>query len=344
MYEVTRELARRSHEVHIVSGQRGPARLESKGEGPKCHRFPGEVLPHVAAFLFAAKLRPEVIVEDLAHVAPWGLSLVAPRKKGGIAFFHHLHARTLVGQVRPMTASVLRTVEREYPVLYREWTVVTESKSSVDDLRGLGIEEGRVARIEPGVDHTVFKPGERTDQLRLVYFGGMRDYKRPGDALLVLKRVLEEHPRAQLTMIGDGPARPAVELESRRLGLEQKVTFTGRVSDLELSNALGRSWVNLHFSRSEGWGSSVMEAAACGVPTVAYSVPGIRDSISPGRSGTLVPEGDSEAAARAVTDIAQEIDRWSAASSQHAARFTWARCVDGWEALLRGRLEHAGND
>ena len=109
----------------------------------------------------------------------------------------------------------------------------------------------------------------------------------------------------------------------------------GKVGDQQLRTILGEAWVNLHCSVAEGWGYSAMEAAACGVPTVAYDVPGIQESVVDGETGLLVPDGDDIAFASAVKQILDHPLRWRGPARRHAERYTWERAATEWESVLQ---------
>ncbi len=116
------------------------------------------------------------------------------------------------------------------------------------------------------------------------------------------------------------------------------IVFTGRVSDQELARLLRESWVNLHFSVTEGWGGySVIEACASGTPTVAFRVPGLVDVIQDGYNGYLV-NNISEFPDR-ILDIIGNLDRFSRASREFAERFTLDETARKWSQMLRGGME-----
>ncbi|MEZ4455982.1 MAG: glycosyltransferase [Gemmatimonadales bacterium] len=75
----------------------------------------------------------------------------------------------------------------------------------------------------------------------------------------------------------------------RGLGLEAAVTFHGFVDEETKIRMFRTTWANVFPSPKEGWGITVMEAAACGTPSIASDSPGLRDSVVAGKTGWLVP-------------------------------------------------------
>lgn len=331
-FETGRGLTSRGYPVTIISSHwRGGPTSEVRS-GVKLRRFPTVVGPHLLYPIVQLGFRPRWTVADLAHAVPWVSAPILQR--GVIVFFRHLHARTLGGQVPTAAARLLSVIERLYPTIYRSAPFVTESLSSAKDLEILGIERSRIHLIPPGVDCLTFRPGKRSETAELVYFGGFRDYKRPLHFLEALRILAQDDPEIHGVMIGTGPNIGRVMDRSTQLGLKSRVSFVGRVNDNDLVNLVARAWVNVHCSTAEGWCLSAIEAAACGVPTVGYDVPGLRDSTAAGKSGLLVKDGDVDGLAAAIRSVVVDPDSWRSRSRQHAERFTWQNCVDMWVKLL----------
>jgi glycosyltransferase involved in cell wall biosynthesis len=121
----------------------------------------------------------------------------------------------------------------------------------------------------------------------------------PKDAL-TLVRALSAVPGRAFTalVVGDGPDRPSVEAEVRRLGLQDAVTLAGTREDVPA--LLARADVFALSSRSEGAPLSILEAMAVGLPVVASRVGGVPELVVDGETGLLVPPGDPAAMADAL--------------------------------------------
>jgi glycosyltransferase involved in cell wall biosynthesis len=118
--------------------------------------------------------------------------------------------------------------------------------------------------------------------------------------LLALHAALLLPSNYELVFVGDGPIRRELEDAVEELGLVDRVTFTGA-----LSNPCGwivESDVVIVPSRYEGFGLVAAEARALGAKLVATAVPGLRE-IAPLMGGTLVPEGDASALAAAIVEV-----------------------------------------
>lgn len=116
---------------------------------------------------------------------------------------------------------------------------------------------------------------------RLTFVGRLEDQKNPMsllDALVGLDCV-------RLTVVGDGPLRPILEAQARRLNLD--VEFRGIVDHTTLPVLLNRSEAFVLPSKYEGTPKALLEAMACGVPVIAARSPGITDVVTHNQNGYL---------------------------------------------------------
>lgn len=119
----------------------------------------------------------------------------------------------------------------------------------------------------------------------------------PKDHLLLLRALATIDAPFALRLVGDGPDRDRIAAAVRDLGLAQRVTLLG--SRRDVPSLLASSHVFVLASRQEGLPLAVLEAMRVGLPVVASDVGGVREAVTPGRTGLLVPRGD-EAGLRAA--------------------------------------------
>jgi glycosyltransferase involved in cell wall biosynthesis len=333
--EVGKRLRQRGHQIDLVSPNWGGGAAETEIEGIRVHRYRGSLLPHaVAPVLLKGKLAPNVIVDDLAHVIPWFSPWFTSIPT--VVFFRHYHGRTLDGQLPGPFGSLFKSVERRYSSIYKDSTFITESKQAVSDLGALGIPERRCRRITPGVDSQWFRPARTvTPGPSVIYFGGLRHYKRPEDCVRAVASIGSGQSRPILKIVGEGPCLTHLRNLARELGVGDSVEFLGRLNASDLRDLLSRAWVNVHCSVAEGWCLSAMEAAACGVPTVAYDVPGVHESMANGRSGILVSDGDVGALSQGLLQILEDPAPWRPRARDYAMQFDWDSTASMWENVLQ---------
>ena len=131
--------------------------------------------------------------------------------------------------------------------------------------------------------------------------------KAPKD-FVTLARALALLPAGsfEAVVVGDGPDRPALEAELRRLGLEDSVQLAGERPDVP--DLLAAADVFVLSSRSEGLPVSVLEAMAAELPVVASSVGGLPELVVDGETGFLVAPGDANELASALRRLIEDRD------------------------------------
>jgi len=118
--------------------------------------------------------------------------------------------------------------------------------------------------------------------------------------LEVLPAAVETVPDVAYLIVGKGPDRPRLEKKARRLGIRERVTFTGYVPDDEKAAHFRLADRFVMPSEGEGFGLVLLEALACGTPVVASTRDGGREAVAQGAFGTLVDPTDDEALVEAL--------------------------------------------
>jgi glycosyltransferase involved in cell wall biosynthesis len=147
-----------------------------------------------------------------------------------------------------------------------------------------------------------------------------------------LSTVAIAFPDLRVEIVGDGPERHRLQALAADLGLQSAVRFHGRVSDEVRDDLLSRAWLTTSTSAAEGWGCSILEAAAWGVPCLALEAPGVRDSVLHGETGWLVEDprdfGTALIGALGHLQDVAAADTMTAACQAWAAAFSWDRSAD----------------
>ena len=145
------------------------------------------------------------------------------------------------------------------------------------------------------------------------------------DRFLSIAAEVAARTGAHFAIVGAPVFRDADFLDELRalaaeLGLVERLHFVGWQDDPRA--AFAALDVNCNTSRAEPFGRSIIEAAACGVPTVSFDEGGAPEAIAEGRSGRVVPANDEAAFAEAVVALLQPGARGSlAAACREHARF-----------------------
>ena len=335
--EICSRLIEMQYEVTVLTPEWKGSKRNEHFQGFKITRFGNSLLLHFFVPLFVVKNKPDVIIDDLGHAIPWPSTTLLRRR--AIVFFHHLHARSLRGQVNRMLSHFITAVEKCYFIIYPHNMFITESSTSVNDLLRLGVNKNSIYQIFPGVDLDLFSRRDKTPFPSIVYFGGMRRYKRPEEVIHVFNSLAPRIKALKLTIIGSGPELQSLRKLSESYGLDNRITFTGRVSGDVLASKVSESWLNIHTSVTEGWGFSITEASAAGTPTVAYSVPGVVDAIENGINGIKVKNNDRNALVDAALRILSSPEEWWASSPKVAEKYSWDQTTKKWDNIIRMVLE-----
>lgn len=332
LFEIIGRLARMGHRVRLVcSGWPGAgprARVEDVDVIRVGGRHSFALLGRRAVRRAIRAERPDVLVEDLNKLP---LFLPAGTTLPFCAIVPHLFGMTAFEEAPWPMAATVWLAERPLPLGYRRAGFHAISESTRDDLVGRGVPAERVRVIHPGVDSVHFSPGlpgSRSQSPRFLYVGRLKRYKGIGLAIRALAAARGRRPDLRLDVAGTGDHRAELDRLTVELGQADAVTFHGFVGEDEKLALLRNAWANVFPSPKEGWGITVIEAAACGTPSLASDSPGLRDSVRHGETGFLTPHGDVDALAARMLELAGDpalVDRLGTAARHYAESLSWER-------------------
>jgi glycosyltransferase involved in cell wall biosynthesis len=282
--------------------------------------------------------RPDLIV-DVCNGLPFLSRLYARRPV--IALVHHVHREQWPVVFGPVLSRVGWWIESRLAVrVYRRCQYVTVSESTRRELAGLGVDPGRIAVVHNGTPAVVGPPAPRTAQPSLLVLGRLVPHKRVELAMRAVALLSLELPALTLTIAGQGWWEAQLRRLAADLGIEHCVRFTGFVPEERKHELLCASWLSLAPSLKEGWGLTIVEAAAHGTPSIAFrSAGGVTEAMVDGETGTLVD--DEVDFLRAVRRLLHDADRrakMGAAAEKYAQRFTWSASGAVFAELVAGQL------
>jgi glycosyltransferase involved in cell wall biosynthesis len=295
-------------------------------------------LPPLAAHL--ARERPETVLSGLDHanVVAMAASRVTGRRTRTVISVHCHIARTLAG-------AGFR--DRAVPWLLgraHRWAdrIVAVSSGVADDLVATaGIPRERIDVIyNPVITHALFDLAAHPPAhpwftghggplvLGIGRLTAQKNFPMLIDAFARLKRT---HPQARLAILGEGPDRPLLEAQLRRLGLDGSIVLPGFQENPYAW--LARATVFALSSDFEGLPTVLIESLALGTAVVSTDCDsGPREILRDGLFGELVPTGDARAMARAM---ASAIARPRPLPPAEALEpFTLAAVVDRFQTVL----------
>ena len=327
-------LAQRGYRVTIQCAAHPNAPADEWRAGVRFRRRGNRFTVYPHGLLAAARLRPDLIV-DVQNGIPFFAKLVA--RCPVLVLLHHVHReqwRSVLGEGLGRLGWWIES--RLAPRLYRNSRYIAVSEITRTELATLGIAPERVTVIRPGLDEPPRTHAEPDADPTLVTVGRLVPHKRIEHAIDALARLVERWPKLRLEVVGQGWWRESLMGHARLRGVEDRVTLHGWVDEQDKHEILARSALHLCPSVKEGWGIAIMEAAAHGVPSVAYrAAGGVCESIVDSQTGLLAD--DFEDLVRHIDTLLRNPDdrrELGAAGRVRAAQFGWERGVDEFERAL----------
>lgn len=335
--QIREHLQRRGHDVFVVAP--GVRRHELGMPGRAVASFP---LPRYPAVRVAVPPAASIARDlarfgaDVVHLASpfllgWqGVLAAESRRLPSVAVYQTdviaYAARYGLPQATALAEAQVRRLHR------RATLTLAPSAAAHSQLHALGID--RVALWGRGVDGQRFTPERRDDAWRariapgeviVGYVGRLAPEKQVEDLV-----ALQGTPGIRLVIVGDGPARPALEQ------LLPDAVFLGHLDGEALATALASFDVFVHPGESETFGQTIQEAQASGVPVVATGIGGPVDLVRSSVDGWLYRPGDADDLRARVVDLVGD-DAKRRAFAQAARSAVSGRT---WDALADRLLEH----
>jgi len=192
--------------------------------------------------------------------------------------------------------------------------LVGNSRAVVDFYRELGVPSKRLTMIysgvgddePPAIDPAEVRASFGFEQTApLIFFGGrLAEQKRVADLLKALDLVQHIQPDVRTLIAGDGPLRDRLQETTRAYHLDGRVRFLGHREDVP--QLLAAADLVVLPSAYEGLPNVLLEAMRFRKPVVATAAPGTTEVVVDGKTGILVPVGDTRLMARAIRDIIRD--------------------------------------
>lgn len=293
------------------------------------------------AVVVARQFKPHVVLAGSGLTAP--AAWLAARASGARA---HVYLHGLDAAVQhPAYRAVW------HPAIRRMDGVIANSQPTAELARNLGVAAEKIRIVHPGVTlptapqspaalqdfrqrHQLGKRRLLLSVGRLTTRKGLREFVQQA-----LPAIVQAAPDTLLVVVGDAPAdslhasvqtRASIQAVADAAGIGQHLRFLGVITDpQELACAYESASLHIFPVRQlpgdpEGFGMVAIEAAAHGLPTVAFATGGIVDAVAEGESGHLVAPGAYPSLAQAALQmLADGPGAWQTRASAFAAQFAW---------------------
>jgi N-acetyl-alpha-D-glucosaminyl L-malate synthase BshA len=313
------ELARQGHEIHFISYS-VPFKLPAYGRNIHFHSVDPISYPLFNQQLYTFSLTAKVVEVvdtykiDVIHAhysIPHSLCAHLAREISTRDFkiVTTLHGTdvTIVGQDKPLFKLNRYGIERSDLV-----TTVSEYQQR-HTKHYFGIESD-IRVIYNFIDSDIFRPRPSAtpselaaaDEKIVMHISNFRPLKN-GTAVIRSFHLIPDTVKARLVLVGDGPEVDDLRRLCRELDLADRVSFLGNVANVE--HIVPLADCVLQPSYRESFGMALLEAMACGVPTVSSNVDGIPEVVVDGETGYTTEPDDYESIAAHVTRLCTDADK-----------------------------------
>jgi teichuronic acid biosynthesis glycosyltransferase TuaC len=267
---------------------------------------------------------------------------------------------------KPVTVTARGTDINEFPqyAVPRRWikwvtrraaAMITVSAALRAALVRLGVPVERVSVLRNGVDLELFSPGD-TESLR-------RTHKIDGPTLISVGHLIADKghqfviealaslPDVRLIVVGDGPMRTELAALAERLGVADRVRWTGTLGQRALAEHYAIADATVLASKLEGMPNVLLESLACGTPVIATNVGGSGEVVTAPIAGVLMQERNAPAVVAAYRQLVEHngAERGTRADvRRYAEQFGWAPTTLGLtqlfnEVIATSRTRAGGN-
>jgi len=353
-HEVAKRLAKQGHELVLVSSRANSLPSEENIDGYRVVRDGNRYTIYLHARRVYRKLResgwrPDIVVDEVNTIP-----FLTPRyvEEPVVMLIHQLCKDCWSYAVHPLVQPFGWWLEEKLHKIYIESArigilraVITVSPSTRRDLVELGYPEDKIFVVYNGLDWDLYRDCAELckdkDDL-VIYIGRITPYKKLEDlvkAWITIERRVRE---ARLVIAGRAEPKYLRKLVSlaKRFDLKN-VEFKTNVAQWEKKILLAKAKILVYTSIREGWGQTILEAAACKTPAVAYNVPGLRDSVKHMETGILVEPGNIEALAEAIIRLLTDDElrnRFAENAYRWMQRFDWNKTAKEFLDILMNAL------
>lgn len=307
----------------------------------------------VKALYVCKAWKPDVIISGSGLTAPISLLSARVFHSKSVIYIHGLDIAIRHPIYNLIWIPAIRKADR----------IIANSSPTLEIAKGLDIPESKTSIVHPGVslpkEVSKYDIGDYKNRHELenrpILISVGRFTKRKG--LLEFLRdimpiVVENKPNALLLILGEEPkealhaegqTKESLQEQANAAGVGKNIRFLGVVTDSnQLSCAYYSADVHVFPVQTiagdpEGFGMVAIEAAAHGVPTVAYKTGGIVDAVCPGISGILVPPQEHKTFANGILEcLEKQLNKEKI--TNFAASFSWQNFGEGIEEELNSTV------
>lgn len=350
----------RGHDVRVeapaASRKHGTFQEEHDGASFKVHRlFSWRWYPHdwlrfalpwtsqANAGKILDEFRPDVVHIQSHIIIGRGLARQAYKRGIRVVATNHFMPENLIEHTllpRFLRQTAIRIAWNDASKTYRLCNAVTSPSRIAADFLEAETNLSGVHAVSCGITASDYTPSfDRSTENRVVFVGRVTGEKHL-DVLLRAVAKLDPVLQVQLDIVGGGDLLNQLRQLASELGIGDRTTFTGHVSDEELRAALTRATVFAIPSIAELQSIATMEAMASGLPVVAANAMALPHLVHNGKNGYLFEPANVDDLAAKLTKVLTASDSALARMKRNSLKYIEAhdieRTLDTFESLYRG--------
>lgn len=357
--QIAEELAQR-HEVHVITSRFGELVAEEELMGVRLHRVPvlGRTELSAASFVSLLAFVPTALwrgwrlcrelkfdVINAQFVLPSGVVAVGLAKMFQVPLVVSFIGGDIYDPTKgtsPHRFVILRGLIRWIARKAKALTAISEdTKRRAQEMHGV---EGDISVVPVGFTPREIETCSRKslglpEGKQMIISVGRLIARKRFERLI---ESLEELPEAFLVIVGEGWLRKQLEEQVRAWGLDNRVVFTGFVSEEKKCQLLAAADVYVSAAEHEGFGIVFLEAMAAGLPIVAVRNGGQEDFLREGHNALLVPASEPKdlaaATARLLADP-QLREKMKSVNTQEVLEYTAENVARKFERVLMAVIE-----
>lgn len=320
-YNIAKHLAKRGHDVHVVTRRQ----REAKEDGFKVHFIDFTERPSFLRYRSTAKrlamkaveIKPDIIFSETlysgAHAGMiakrrLGVPLVV-RPTGEAYFISNILKRMTVRRILSKADLVLPLTE------HMDMVIKGIFSGARTHIVGEGIEIGMYSSSRKA----------RLPKESVLFLGRLTELKGVKYLIEAFKEVREKRPDAHLVIAGYGELESELKDQAKRQGTEG-ITFRGKVERKDVPGYMKACEVFVLPSISEGFPLVILEAMSCGAPVIATDVRAMPEIVKDGKNGLLVKPRDPKGLARCILQLLGDRmlrERMSRNNMEFAKGYSW---------------------
>jgi glycosyltransferase involved in cell wall biosynthesis len=337
-YNLAGYLARKGHEVHVITSRDDGLPNLSQESGFYVHRVSYPKIRTIGILPFWVRLCLQIqkIKPDIVHSQSlmYGVPAIMTKKILKIPYVVWGQGSDIY-----LPGKLLSMISK--PIIQNADTVLALTEDMKQEIQNIYNRETIV--VPNGIDLMGFKYSSRCSKERgsrtVIFVGRLHPVKGVQYLIEAMTIVHQRMPDIKLIIVGDGTERSNLKRLVEELDLNDCIQFLGQVPQERIPEVMHQADVFVLPSLSEGFPVVLLEAMASGLPVIATSVRGIPDIIGEGKNGHLVNVKRPDEIADKILTLMLDNKQWEEISlnnKERAEMFTWDKIADKVEKIYYG--------